>query len=56
MTGRSNTRGIGHRDPKPDNIITVEVIHRPNPATRDRLVDLLIELLDAQRQSGGRSK
>lgn len=33
--------------------ITIDVTHRPDPATRDRLIDLLVELLDERAKSGG---
>jgi hypothetical protein len=33
--------------------IVVEVIYRPCPVARERLVDLLVELLDERRRSGG---
>jgi hypothetical protein len=34
--------------------VVVEAIYKPNPAARERLLDLLVELLDAAGQSGGR--
>lgn len=54
MIRPANT-GIGHRDIKPDKPIrtgiTVAVTHAPEPAVRDRLVDLLVELLDERQHS-----
>jgi hypothetical protein len=47
MTGRSNS-GIGHRDPKPDNVITVEVTTSIDPRLRMRLLSLLYKLLDSR--------
>lgn len=34
--------------------VTVEVVRSPRPGTRERLVDLLVELLDEHRHSGRR--
>lgn len=54
MIRPANT-GIGHRDIKPDKPIrtgiTVDITHAPEPAVRDRLVDLLVELLDERQHS-----
>lgn len=35
--------------------ITVEVTHAPCPEARERLLDVLLELLDEHRRSGGSS-
>jgi hypothetical protein len=34
--------------------VSVEVEHRPSVETRERLIDLLVELLDATGHSGAR--
>jgi hypothetical protein len=54
MTAAAKTRA--RRDIKPANANEprVIVVRAPKPGTRDRLVDLLVDLLDEQRRSGGR--
>lgn len=32
--------------------VVIEPVYRPNPAARERLIELLVELLDDNRQSG----
>lgn len=41
------------RDLKPPNMPRVVVTYTPRPDSHDRLVDLLVELLDARRRSRG---
>lgn len=51
---RTANAAIAHRDLKP--AIRVTVTYAPKPGTREKLVDLLVELLDERRKSGGTSK
>ncbi len=48
---RARVRRVAAKRPA----VTIEVTYRPCPAARERLVDLLVELLDQHQRSGGRS-
>jgi hypothetical protein len=46
---RERIRRVLAKRPEP---ISVEIAYRPSPDARDRLIDLLVELLDERRRSG----
>lgn len=43
---------VAHRDVKPANDDLVEVAYAPCPTARRRLVELVLEMLDARKKSG----